>query len=120
MSLLVVDEAARVEDGLYQSIRPMLATSQGRLVLLSTPFGSRGFFWQEWVEGGGDWRRVKITADQCPRIPKDWLEKERAKIGDWWYSQEYLCQFVDSLEACFSTVDIEAAFTSEVAPLWPL
>src|SRR5215207_9737335 len=35
VSLLIVDEAARVRDDLYQSIRPMLAVSGGRIVLLS-------------------------------------------------------------------------------------
>ena len=120
VSLLVVDEAARVEDALYQAVRPMLAVSGGRIILLSTPFGSRGFFWQEWAEGGPDWKRVRVTADQCPRIPQEWLEKERQRIGDWWYSQEYQCTFVDSLEACFSSADIQAAITSEVVPLWTL
>jgi Terminase large subunit, T4likevirus-type, N-terminal len=120
VSLLIVDEAARVEDELYQAVRPMLAVSGGRLILLSTPFGSRGFFFQEWAEGGADWQRVKVTADECPRISKDWLEKERKRIGDWWYSQEYQCIFVDSLEACFSFADIAAAITSEVEPLWKL
>jgi Terminase large subunit, T4likevirus-type, N-terminal len=118
VALLLIDEAARVPDDLYQSVRPMLAVSGGRIILLSTPFGSRGFFWQEWVEGGPDWKRVRVTADQCPRIPAEWLAKERQRIGDWWYSQEYQCVFVDSLEACFSFADIEAAITSEVQPLW--
>lgn len=118
VTLLIVDEAARVPDELYQSIRPMLAVSQGSIILLSTPFGSRGFFWQEWVEGGPDWKRVRVTADQCPRISPEWMEKERQRIGDWWYSQEYQCIFVDSLEACFSTADIEAAISSKVQPLW--
>jgi len=120
VSLLIVDEAARVPDELYQAVRPMLAVSGGRIVLLSTPSGSRGFFWNEWVEGGPDWKRVRVTADQCPRIPSEWLEKERGRIGDWWYSQEYMCTFVDSLEACFSTADIQAAISSEVVSLWPL
>jgi hypothetical protein len=118
VALLLIDEAARVPDDLYQSVRPMLAVSGGRIILLSTPFGSRGFFWQEWVEGGKDWKRVRVTADQCPRIPAEWLEKERQRIGDWWYSQEYQCVFVDSLAACFSFADIEAAITNEVQPLW--
>jgi hypothetical protein len=118
VSLLIVDEAARVEDALYQSVRPMLAVSQGRIVLLSTPFGARGFFWQEWTEGGSDWKRVKVSAEECPRIPKDWLEKERERIGDFWFDQEYLCRFVDSVDQIFSSDDIFRAVTSEVKPLW--
>lgn len=118
VALLICDEAARIDDSLYQSMRPTLAVSGGRIILLSTPFGSRGFFWQEWAEGGPDWKRVRVTADQCPRISKEWLEKERQRIGDWWYGQEYMCQFVDSLDSCFSTVDIQAAITAAVQPLW--
>lgn len=119
-ALIIVDEAARVPDSLYQSVRPMLAVSGGRLVLLSTPFGSRGFFWSEWADGGEDWKRVRVTGWDCPRIANEWLEKERERIGSWWFSQEYDCTFVDSLDACFSTADILAAITSEVKPLWTL
>jgi hypothetical protein len=36
-SLIVEDEAARVPDELYMAVRPMLATSGGRLILMSTP-----------------------------------------------------------------------------------
>src|SRR5262249_48605300 len=36
VSLLVIDEAARVPDDLYRAVRPMLAVSNGRLICLST------------------------------------------------------------------------------------
>lgn len=118
--LVIIDEAARVSDDLYQAIRPMLAVSGGQLVLMSTPFGSRGFFWKEWAEGGGDWKRVRVAGWDCPRISNEWLEKERNRIGAWWFSQEYECTFVDSLDACFSTADIMAAISNEVKPWWPI
>jgi hypothetical protein len=44
--LLVCDEAARIPDALYFSVRPMLAVSGGLLVALSTPFGRRGWFYE--------------------------------------------------------------------------
>ena len=44
VDLLIVDEASRVADELYYAIRPMLAISSGRLMLLSTPYGKRGVF----------------------------------------------------------------------------
>lgn len=119
VSLLIEDEAARVEDSLYMACRPMLSVSGGRVILLSTPFGSRGHFFEEWTTGE-DWKKVMISADQVPRIDPAWLLKEKERIGSWWFDQEYRCKFVDSLEACFSTADIEAAISSEVQPLWPL
>src|SRR5271169_635478 len=116
--LLVVDEAARVNDPLYFSIRPMLAVSGGRMVCLTTPFGKRGFFYNEWT-GDGPWDRVKITAGECPRISAKFLEEERASLGEWWYQQEYECSFSDTTDQFFRTVDVERAFSDDVAPLFP-
>jgi hypothetical protein len=116
--LLILDEAARIPDALYYSVRPMLAVSGGRIVLLSTPFGKRGFFHHEWAEGGADWERTKITAYDCPRIPKDWLEAERRSIGDWWFAQEYLCEFVEAIDQLFRYEDIERALDPNIVPLW--
>jgi len=44
VSLLLIDEASRVSDECYRSVRPMLAVGGGDLWLMSTPFGKRGFF----------------------------------------------------------------------------
>ncbi|HZS10390.1 MAG TPA: terminase family protein [Blastocatellia bacterium] len=118
VSLLVVDEASRVEDALYASIRPMLAVSGGRIILLSTPFGKRGFFFEEWQNGGAAWHRAKVTAEQCPRISREFLEQEKRSIGDWWFRQEYLCEFVDSIDQVFSTEDIMRALDPELKPLF--
>jgi hypothetical protein len=118
VALLIVDEAARVPDALYQSVRPMLAVSGGEIVLLSTPFGKRGFFHHEWEEGGKAWHRTKITADDCPRISKEWLDAERQTIGDWWFRQEYLCEFVESIDSVFLYDDIQRALDADVQPLF--
>jgi hypothetical protein len=117
-ALIVIDEASRVTDDLYQAVRPMIAVSGGRLVLLSSPFGRRGFFHHEWTEGGPDWHRTKITAYQCPRMSKEWLDAERGRIGDWWFKQEYLCEFTETVDSVFSYEDIERALDPAVAPLF--
>lgn len=117
VGLLVVDEASWVPDDVYYAIRPMLAVSGGRIINLSTPFGRRGFFFKEWAEGGSDWHRVEIPAEQCPRIPKDWLAEERKRIGEWWYSQEYENQFVDTTDQVFRYEDVQAAYDDDVSPL---
>jgi len=116
-ALLVLDEASRIPDALYYAVRPMLAVSEGRLVLLSTPFGARGFYHQIWTQGE-DWQRTMITAHDCPRIGAQWLEQERKAIGDWWFKQEYLCEFVDSVDQVFASADIQRAFDPSVRPLF--
>ena len=47
--LVVIDEAARVEDELLAAVRPMLATSNGKLIALTTPAGKRGWFFETWT-----------------------------------------------------------------------
>jgi len=115
--LLIIDEASRVEDSLYYSIRPMLAVSGGRIIALTTPFGKRGFFHQEWQSRDG-WETVKITAKQCPRISPEFLEEEKHKLGDWWFSQEYMCEFRETTDQVFAYDLIQAAMSDDVKPLF--
>jgi hypothetical protein len=119
VALLVIDEAARVEDALYYAVRPMLAVSQGRLVALSTPFGKRGWFHDEW-HGEGDWERVKVTAYDCPRIAPAFLAEERRALGERWFAQGFLCDFSECVDAVFSYADIQAALSDQVKPLFPV
>jgi hypothetical protein len=93
VSLLVIDEAARVPDDLYRSVRPMLAVSSGRLICLSTPFGKRGFFHEEWEHGGNRWRRIRIPWQDCPRIRLEFIDMEKHSMGESWVRQEYECSF---------------------------
>jgi hypothetical protein len=116
VTLLIVDEAARVPDELYYAIRPMLAVSQGRLVCLSTPFGRRGFFFNEWSEGYG-WERFQVTAEQCSRISPVFLAGERVSLGEHWYSQEYGCTFLDPVDNVFGHDLVMQAVTPSVQPL---
>jgi hypothetical protein len=51
------------------------------LWLMSTPYGKRGFFWEEWREGTEGWERIQVAGPECPRISKQVLEEERAKGG---------------------------------------
>jgi hypothetical protein len=116
-TLIVEDEAARVDDELYLSVRPMLATTGGRLLLMSTPFGKRGHFWKEWSDGGG-WHRVQVPATSIPRISAEFLEDERVSLGDWWFRQEYLTEFVQAEDSFFRDDDVIAALNPDVRPLF--
>jgi hypothetical protein len=116
-SLLVLDEAARVEDELYFAVRPMLAVSGGALMMLSTPHGKRGVFFEEWI-GGQGWERYEVPASQCPRISEEFLEEERASLPPFIFRQEYECSFEETEDAVFTHEMIEQAVTGEVKPLF--
>ena len=120
VSLIIEDEAAQCADELYYAIRPMLATGGGRLILMSTPFGRRGHFYESYINGEVDaWERIEIPATKCPRITADFLEQEKNALGMWHFQQEYLCGFNDNNTSLFSADLIEGAFDDSVTLLFP-
>jgi len=111
--LLLIDEAARVPNDLYLAVLPMLAVSNGHLALMSTPFGTRGFFYEAW-RARGDWDYYEVPATDCPRISPEFLEQMRRTMGEWWFRQEFMCEFQDAQSAAFRREDIDTAFSEEV------
>lgn len=120
-ALIIEDEASRVSDDLYRAVRPMLATSGGRLILMSTPYGKRGHFWDVWSDEaeGSEWERVRVPASACPRISAAFLDEERSSLGAWWYAQEYECEFVDAATSAFTWEMVRAA-QKEAIQTWDL
>ena len=116
-ALLLVDEAARVDDGLYYAVRPMLAVSGGALGMLSTPYGKRGVFYEEWTNGRG-WERYEVPADENPRITPELLEEDRLTLPGWVFRQEYCCSFEEADDQVFTADVIDGAVTSEVKPIF--
>jgi hypothetical protein len=118
-ALLLLDEASRVDDGLYYAIRPMLAVSGGALVMLTTPYGKRGVFYEEWISGvGHEWERFEVPASQCPRIAETFLREEEESLPPFIFRQEYECSFEETEDQVFTTDLIDRAVTSEVKPLF--
>ena len=116
--LIILDEASRIDDSLIAAIRPMLATSNGRLIALTTPAGKRGFFYEAWHSQSEAWLRVKVFAKDCSRISEEFLAEELKELGPARYSEEYGLEFRDNHEAVFPGTVIAAAFTAQVEPLW--
>jgi hypothetical protein len=134
VTLLIIDEAARVPDNLLSVARPFLTVTEqvhgrpGRLVAASTPFGKRGWFWEAYnktmeARAKGEkeyWKIIQVTAEQCPRISKEFLAQERAELGEMWFNQEYGCSFLSSVNSVFSHDLIHAMVkdTQEPLKLW--
>jgi hypothetical protein len=116
--LIIVDEAAQVDDPLYVAVLPMLAVSGGRLLALSTPFGRRGFFWEQWENGDPAWERITARASECPRISREFLEEQKRLLGPRWYAQEFDCAFIEATGQVFPSELILAAFDSDEPPLF--
>jgi hypothetical protein len=107
-----------VPDEILAAVRPMVATSNGSIVALTTPAGKRGWFYEAWHSGDPIWHRVRVDAGMCPRITQDFLDEERKALGDVKFREEYCLEFVDSAMSAFPTALIERMFTDDVKPLW--
>jgi hypothetical protein len=116
VSLLLIDEAARVSDEMYNSVTPMLAVGGGHLWLMSTPYGKRGFFYEAWTKGQ-NWARISVKATDCARISKAFLEEQRRSMGERWYRQEYLCEFQSTHTQLIPDHILERVFTRRVPPM---
>ena len=94
VSLLIFDEASRVDDQVYDALLPSLARLNGDVILLSTPDGKRGEFHRAMSEGER-WLRHTGPVTECESISMEFLARERSR-GETYFRQEYLCEFVET------------------------
>lgn len=118
VSLLLIDEASRVSDEQYHAVTPMLAVGDGDLWMMSTPCGKQGFFYDVWSKGGPEWKKVSVPATECSRISAAFLDSERESMGELWFRQEYLCEFVDVENSLFDRDVVMGAVKAGIRPLW--
>jgi len=117
VSMVIIDEAAMVADPVHDAVSPTLATTNGDLLLLSTPRGKRGAFYRAWEFGGADWERVFGPVDDASargRISREFLELERRLRGEDYYAQEYLCQFLDRDSHLFNEDSLREVFSKDL------
>jgi hypothetical protein len=120
-ALIILDEAAHVDDGMVEVLLPMLVRSPaGRLLALSTPAGKRGWWHSAWVDGGAAWERLLVTADACPRLTRAALDAQRQVLmSEAKYRQEFYGEFLEVDDAVFRFEDVHGALDDSVEPLFP-
>jgi hypothetical protein len=91
--VLIIDEAAFVSDDLLESLTPTLATTNGYLWILSSAGDEKGFFYQLYSNPSPEWKIFTATAADCPRITKEFLDRERVLRGEERFLREYFCRF---------------------------
>jgi len=106
IDVLIADEAAYIAELVWNAVLPMLAVSRkargfGWVILLSTPFGKGGYFYNACHDD--EFLHIRVTSEQCPRIDKAFLLKERDRMTKAEYAQEYLADFIDEWNQFFPT-----------------
>ena len=79
----------------------MLAVGDGTFVLISTPKGKRGFFWQK-VEKDDDWYAERVPTSANPLIDDKFIEEQKRNLTSTQFKQEILGQFVESADSFFT------------------
>lgn len=99
-NLIIIDEAAGVSDEIYAAVSPMLLTTQGQFVLVSTPKSKSGNFYLAYI--GDLWSKYVIRASENPRMQTPdmlaFLQDELTELGSRIYGQEYECDFLDDMD----------------------
>jgi hypothetical protein len=91
-ALLIIDEAAFVEEATWTAARALVATG-GRLVVQSTPAGEYGSFFELVKANAPEWAHFVVRSDEVPTISAEFLAQERRAMTPDAYATEYECQF---------------------------
>ncbi len=104
---VILDEAARMRPEIWQSyLSQRLIDRKGWALLISTPRG-KGWFYDLWRRGQGDdpecqsWNHPSW---QNPHLPRDDIEKERERLPERVFRQEYGGQFIEGMGQVFRNV----------------
>lgn len=97
VDLLVMDEAAFVDDATWTAARPMVAAAHGRIVVQSTCGAPVGFFHALATEPPAGWQKFTVPSSEAPSIDPEFLAREAAEMSPELYAQEYGCQFGSGL-----------------------
>lgn len=121
---LYVDECARVPEPVFDACTPMLLTTGGDTILLSTPFGTDGFFYDVLINKGEAFnsftrfRTDSLTVMKERLICPTWtetqrdkaiqrLKAEKARMTALAYAQEYMGQPLNDLKQVFPDTLLE-------------
>lgn len=102
---LMVDEGSRMSEEYFIAAMPMLSVIDGTMDISSTPAGkkhkdgSEKFFYT--CSKDEELKKYFISAEDCPRHSKEFLDKQKKKMTKLAYAQEYLAIFTDELKRIF-------------------
>lgn len=108
LKAIFIDEAQQCMRQVFTAILPTLSVSKGKLNMSGTPAGKQGYFYECSDEPEladkimQNFKRWRISAEDCPRHDQKELDKAKQMMSDREYAQEYLGQFLDDVLRVFS------------------
>lgn len=110
VDVVVPDEAAYLPEAIWTSITPMLLTTGGSLWLLSTPNSREGYFYEAYTNPAMGFKTFHVSSEEVAEkrpeplrsIMLEHLRREKERMTELQYSQQYLAQFLEELGQFFS------------------
>ena len=115
IDMLIADEAAFMPESVWPAVTPMLLTTGGDIILISTPCGRNNFFYKCYKDGNFKvWhintietinsRLVCATWSQFQRDKAiEYYESEKYRLSEKQFQQEYEGLFVEELNDFFAS-----------------
>lgn len=106
LKMVVMDEAARVDKQVwYEVLRPALADTRGKAMIISTPKG-KNWFYEEWLRGfdDSDYKSWQFPTYGNPYISREEIEKMKAQMPELEFREQILAEFIDASGTMFSNV----------------
>ncbi len=114
---LYADEAAFISEDVWAAVTPMLATTGGDIVLLSTPFGATGYFHRCFHDK--NFTSFHVNTEEVAKGREEpqksnmleFLKDEKERMTKLQYQQEYLGLFVGGIMRLFEPELIDKVCT---------
>lgn len=111
--LIIVDEAAFIDREIYEDVlEPMLATTDGTMILASTPWGTSGYFYDACTKFDG-WDTKQVPMAASPLITEEYIDRQRRNKSTMTFKQEVLGEFVSAADAFFPEGTVRRAFQGD-------
>ncbi len=112
-----MDEAAFTPEEVFVAIEPSLSVTDGDMILVSTPYGKRGFFFESFVPDVG-YETYHVKSEDCPNITAKFLKAQKNRLTKNEYLQEYEGEFTAESDVLFPIELIkELATTKQTSPV---
>lgn len=99
--LIIFDEAAFIPEEVITNVAlPMIATTNGSVWMLSSPWDTDHIFYRIWVRGE-EWSKYHFPSNVNPLISKEFLEEQRQLVGEERFAVEYLAEFREEESSYF-------------------
>tara|TARA_R100000789_G_scaffold24413_2_gene27509 strand:- start:296 stop:1558 length:1263 start_codon:yes stop_codon:yes gene_type:complete len=124
---LYADEAHFIKEDVWAAVTPMLATTGGTINLLSTPFGTTGYFYRCFTDKN-NFTKIHVSTEAVAEKRQEpqkthlveFLNDEKDRMTKLQYQQEYLGLFVGGIQRFFSDAMITNSCTQKVEPYIPV